>query len=241
MKIMKGILLLCMVALFSGCASTRSMSPHDRLAINTLYVNNNVTLPEKMLYWDRTSSMAVGIAAGLGAAAGGGKSAYRQGAYTGTGVAVGFAVGELLAQGPSQTIVQRMKESGISVGDIVRHELMAAMRANAKMDMAESPESADAVMTVKVNVYGFNQTQGFSSLLYPTLNVSVSIADHTGREVWKQHDFITPLNKRNTVAHTFEEYVGNPALLKEAFTEASKVVAEWLVEKIPARPLSMKN
>jgi hypothetical protein len=232
-KAMKFCLMMYAMLLISGCASMQSMTPQDRANIKKLYVNESVKMPATMFYWDRSRSMAVGIGTGLGAAVGAGSSPSKQATYTAIGAGLGAAAGAQMAIEPSQEMVQTMKENDIDVGRIIRKSLIEQMIYKGKMSIVDSLDAADGIMNISINMYGFGQTQGFSSVLHPTLNVDAYITDKAGRKVWKKTDFITPLNKRNTPAHTFEEYIGNPNLIGEAFRVVGQAVAEWIVETIP--------
>lgn len=234
MKVINCLFAIAFIAVLSSCASTKTMSSQDRSRIHSVYVSEKIELPEEMFYWDRDRSLALGIGVGVGAAAGSRGSASKQATFIGIGAGVGSVVGEQMAAGPRQQIVQKMADADVDVRKILRNAFVNELQATGKMKSARDEVTADGVLTLKVNMYGFGQTQGFSSVLHPTLNVSASIRDRAGQEIWNKTDYITPHSEKNTVAHTFEEYRRNPTYLREAFSVISKAIAEWIVASIPS-------
>jgi len=79
-------------------------------------------------------------------------------------------------------------------------------------------------------MYGLGQTQGFSALLFPTLKVTASLKANDGTLVWRQTDYVTPLNAENTLGHTVEQYVAQPELLRASFTNSAAIVSRLLVQ-----------
>lgn len=235
MKLVSAVVAALVLALLGGCSSFQRMSAPDRVAIQRVYVDPAVKLPEDMFYWDRSSSMAVGIGAGLGVVAGSGGSAGQQGAAIGIGTGLGMAAGQMLAQGPKGRMLLVMRDNGISVGDIVREQAIAHLKGQDRMDVVDTPEDADATARLDVRLYGFNQTQGFSPLLYPMLTVEMALVDKTGRRVWRKADYIVPLSKRNTDGFRFDEYVAEPQKIRRVFGIAATALMDDIVATIPAR------
>lgn len=233
----KTVLFLSMmlVLTLSGCTSFQAMSSADRARIHRLYVSDTVKMPDSMFYWDRARSVAVGIGAGVGVAAGAGSSSSStKGALIGVGAGMGAVVGEQMSHEPSQKILQAMHSSLIDIGALVRQDLMDELVRTGKMELVDEPGKADATLVLEVEMYGFGQTQGFSSILYPVLRVDARIADTADKRVWQKADYIVPLSKKNKKGNTFEEYLQNPRKIRENFSIASKAVAGNIVAELPS-------
>jgi hypothetical protein len=96
----------------------------------------------------------------------------------------------------------------------------------------EDGQAADADLILAVNVYGLGQTQGFSSLLYPLINVSATLKKPDGTVVWQNTDFVTPQNSANTGGHEFQQYLEQPELLRATWVNVSQIVSGMVLDDL---------
>ena len=147
--------------------------------------------------------------------------------------ALGGVVGAALYESPKAPALQLrdvMKSNGIDLPSILKREFFAA--AQGTLSQAESAASAQGELTLTINMYGLGQTQGFSALLYPVLNVTATVRKPDGEIAWRHSEFATPLNAENKYGYEFEQYVKQPQLLAKAFANISGIVSRMLVERL---------
>lgn len=210
-KFAAAALVSLLVASVCGCAGVPSISPSasERARLSSARVDPTIEITPKPFYQGREQSFAL----------------------------VGGAVGAVLA-GPAaadavdaQTaIVTVMRDQHVELGEIVRAEFVRAAEAETQMRFTSDPGAAvDGVVSLKVDVWGLGQTQGFSATLFPTFGVSATLRRTDGTVVWQKYEYVTPLNKENGEGHTLEEYLANPEFLRKVFTSASGIVSRMLV------------
>ena len=87
------------------------------------------------------------------------------------------------ADDPKAQIKATMNKNDISLPTILKTEFEKTMRSQSQFRVAEGQTSADAEMVLIVNTYGLSQSQGFSAVLYPMINVSASLRKRDGTVV----------------------------------------------------------
>jgi len=207
---LQAAVLMVGVAVVSGCAGLSSvdMSSTDRAQVKTIKLRADSKMPEDMFFQGRAQS--VSAAFGL----------------------VGALVGEAMSSDPKAQIIATMKKNNIDLPTILQAEFAKAMQAQKEFRVVDGQSSPDAEMVLFVNTYGLGQTQGFSSLLYPLMNVSASLRTPDGTVIWQKTDYVTPQNKENTGGHEFEEYIGKPETLRGTWSNASGIVSRMLVREL---------
>jgi hypothetical protein len=210
MDFMKLALFIVAATMASGCAGLSSveMSPANRAQVKTIKVRADSKMPEEMFFQGRAQS--VSAAFGL----------------------IGAVVGEAMSSDPKAQIIATMKSNKIDLPTIVQAEFVKAMQSQNGFRVVDGQSSADAEMVLFVNTYGLGQTQGFSSLLYPLMNVSASLRRPDGTVIWQKTDYVTPQNKENTGGHEFEEYLGKPETLRGTWSNAAGIVSRMLVREL---------
>lgn len=199
---------IAIVALLTGCAGgpTVKMTATDRAAIKTVTMNAPPTLPAEMAFSGRAQSFAA------------------------VGGVIGAALAANLADEPKAQLLQTMKANGINLPSILKTEFLATAKSRGLLAHAESSAVANGDLTLTVNVYGFGQTQGFSSLLYPLINVTATIKKPNGEIAWQRTDFAAPLNSENKYGYEFEQYIKEPELLRKTLTNISGIVSRMLLD-----------
>lgn len=89
-------------------------------------------------------------------------------------------------------------------------------------------EPADAQIQLTILNWGFALTQGFSSVVYPTIAVS-GVMKRGEELIWQRNEPITAFNGANTYGYTPLRYRSEPELLRTALTGISKMVDGYLV------------
>jgi hypothetical protein len=168
----KGLLSIAMI-LMTACAGLPSvdMTAADQAQIKAVTVRVDEKLPEDMFYQGRGQAIA--------------------GAFGAIGAVAGMAA----ADDPKAQIKATMNKNDISLPTILKTEFEKTMRSQSQFRVAEGQTSADAEMVLIVNTYGLSQSQGFSAVLYPMINVSASLRKRDGTVVWQRTDYVTPQNK----------------------------------------------
>jgi hypothetical protein len=121
------------------------------------------------------------------------------------------------------------KRNNIDIGQIWRDKFIDALQ-NSQLFNITTSESADAEF--KFNI------QAVSLLMWaykwkPVLGVTATLSKRDGEILWQEFGELSHLDKRTT-AHIGPgvEYINNPELFKEIAEEASKIVAEDLVNDL---------
>jgi hypothetical protein len=122
-----------------------------------------------------------------------------------------------------------LKKNNIDIGQIWRDKFSDALQ-NSQLFNITTSESADAEF--KFNI------QAISLLMWaykwkPVLGVTATLSKRDDEILWQKYGELSHLDKR-TNAHKAPgvEYINNPKLLKEIAEEASKIVAEDLVNDL---------
>ena len=201
-RVMASTVVAAIVAM-AGCFGVQ-MSPADRAQIKTIKIRADDRMPNDMFYHGRAQSVA--------------------GAFGLVGALVGLAS----ASDAKAQIIATMKANNIQLPIILQAEFSKAMQSQKEFQVVDGDSSADAEMLLVVNLYGLVQSHGFSSL-YPTLTVSATLRKPDNTVIWQKADYVTALNKENTGGHEFDEYIGQPELLRATWSNVSGIVSRMLV------------
>jgi len=196
--------------LLSGCAGAPSvkLDQASKSAIKSVDVKPNAPLPAEMFYQGRAQSIGLGI---------------------------GGLIGHAIAQGVTsdkEIIQQVLKANKINVGEIVATSFASQLRESGKFPLAESGTPGDAQFQFEVVMYGLGQTQGFATTLYPTIGVNGALKRSDGKVLWQRYEYITSLNKENTIGAEAQAYAKDPELLRQAFTKAAAALTKVFVEEL---------
>lgn len=196
--------------LLTACAGapTVSMKDSDRTAIRSVSIQPEVTVPAEMFLHGRAQS--AGAVGGL----------------------LGAALASAMPIEPRTQIIDTMATNDISLQRILKAEFAKAANAKGRMTFAEGAADADATVALTVNVYGLGQTQGFSALLYPMMNVSASMKRADGSVVWQRTEYASPLNGENKTGYEFQQYINDPEKLRQVMTNISGIVSRMLADDL---------
>lgn len=196
--------------LLSGCAGapTKKLEASSKSAIKSVTVKPDAPLPPEMFYQGRAQSIGLGI---------------------------GGLIGHAVAQGltsDKDIIQQTLKTHQINVGEIVTTSFTNQLRESGKFPLAGGGTAGDAQFQFEVVIYGLGQTQGFATTLYPTIGVNGALKRPDGTVLWQRYEYITPLNKENTIGAEPEAYAKDPELLRQAFTKAAAALTKLFVDDL---------
>jgi len=196
--------------LLSGCAGapTKKLDSAGKSAIKSVAVKPDAPLPSEMFYQGRAQSIGLGI---------------------------GGVIGHVIAQGMTSDkdiIQQTLKTNQINVGEIVATSFASQLRESGKFPLADGGAPGDARFEFEVVMYGLGQTQGFASTLYPTIGVNGALKRPDGTVLWQKYEYITPLNKENTIGAEPEAYAKDPELLRQAFSKAAAALTKLFVDDL---------
>ena len=194
--------------LLAGCAGAPSVKfdQASKASIKSVQIKKDVPIPADIFYQGRAQSIGLGV---------------------------GGLIGYAIAQGATsdkEVIQQVLKQNNINVGEIVSSSFASQLRESGKFSLADGSTTEDAQFQFEVVMYGLGQTQGFASTLYPTLGVNGSLKSKDGKVLWQRYEYITPLNKENSIGAEPEMYAKNPDLLRQAFTKAASALTKLFIE-----------
>jgi hypothetical protein len=130
-----------------------------------------------------------------------------------------------------EAIVYNMNSADINLGEMVRKSFEERLAATGRFKVVDEQEDADAELQLTVNNWGFALTQGFSSVVHPTINVT-GILKRDEDRVWQRTENITAFNGANTYGYTPLRYRTEPELLRTALGGVSQIVDEHLVKDL---------
>ena len=207
MKIFCIIAVTSLGLLFSGCASTKSLSPADRATVKSVSLNPTVSMPAEVFYFSQAQALAGGLAGPIGGAIG--------------------AAGESENQKAFMAILGR---SGLDMPK----EVLASFEAGLKQKgVVVSEHPADNQFELQVRLIGLAVPNGFYSGLRPVLVVVAVLKDSSGNVIFQNNASCMNLSSK-TKRHTLKEYEAKPELLAKEYRAAIKAVTDDLVKDFMA-------
>lgn len=224
--------LLFAVLVLSGCANQK-FKPEYRTQIHTVKVLPAVWKSQEMTYMGREqawgAAVGAGVGTGIGMAAGASKVATA--ALGGAGFAAGLKAGDLASMSTTQAILYNIETADINLADLVKKSFEEQLAASGRFKVVGADEPADAQIELTVINWGFSLTQGFSSVVYPTIAVS-GVMKRGDELIWQRNEPITAFNGANTYGYEPLRYRTEPELLRTALTGVSQIVGSYLVKDL---------
>lgn len=230
---MNKLLLICLVLfLMAGCASQK-LTPEHRALIKTVKVLPVEWEPKQVSYMGRGQAWGMALGAGLGAgvAMASGASRVATAAVSGAGLAVGLKAGDLASMSTVEAIVYVMEAEKIDLGELLKQSFIADLTSNSSLQVVGDDDEADAHIQLVVLGWGFSLTQGFSSVVYPTLQVS-AVMTRGDEQLWLQSVGVTPFSFGNNYGHTPLQYRTEPQTLRSALQGVSQIGSKKLVDDL---------
>jgi hypothetical protein len=230
---MKKIAVLMFAVLFlAGCANQK-FKPEYRTQIHTVKVLPVAWQPKQMTYMGREQAWGAALGAGVGAGVGmaAGASNLTKAALGGVGFAAGLKAGDLASMSTVDAILYNMEMADINLGELVKKSFEEQLTATGSYKIVGENEPADAQIELTVLAWGFALTQGFSSVVYPTITVS-GVMKRGEELIWQRNEPITAFNGANTYGYTPLRYRTEPELLRTALAGVSQIVDGYLVKDL---------
>ncbi|WP_458369521.1 hypothetical protein [Pseudomonas fluorescens] len=230
---MKKIAVLMFAVLFlAGCANQK-FKPEYRTQIHTVKVLPVAWKPKEMTYMGREQAWGAALGAGVGAGVGmaAGASNLTKAALGGAGFAAGLKAGDLASMSTVDAILYNMETADINLGELVKKSFEEQLTATGRYKIVGENEPADAQIELTVLNWGFALTQGFSSVVYPTIAVS-GVMKRGEELIWQRNEPITAFNGANTYGYTPLRYRTEPELLRTALMGVSQIVDGYLVKDL---------
>ncbi|WP_223447850.1 hypothetical protein [Pseudomonas sp. BF-R-19] len=230
---MKKIAVLMFAVLFlAGCANQK-FKPEYRTQIHTVKVLPVAWKPKEMTYMGREQAWGAALGAGVGAGVGmaAGASNLTKAALGGAGFAAGLKAGDLASMSTVDAILYNMETADINLGELVKKSFEEQLTATGRYKIVGENEPADAQIELTVLNWGFALTQGFSSVVYPTIAVS-GVMKRGEELIWQRNEPITVFNGANTYGYTPLRYRTEPELLRTALMGVSQIVDGYLVKDL---------
>lgn len=230
---MKKIAVLMFAVLFlAGCANQK-FKPEYRTQIHTVKVLPVAWQPKQMTYMGREQAWGAALGAGVGAGVGmaAGASNLTKAALGGVGFAAGLKAGDLASMSTVDAILYNMETADINLGELVKKSFEEQLTATGRYKIVGENEPADAQIELTVLNWGFALTQGFSSVVYPTITVS-GVMKRGEELIWQRNEPITAFNGANTYGYTPLRYRTEPELLRTALAGVSQIVDGYLVKDL---------
>ncbi|MFT3922029.1 MAG: hypothetical protein QM778_05810 [Myxococcales bacterium] len=204
------LLTLCCIAasMLSACAHSVRLTRDQRSTLRSVSVRTEVKMPAGMFYSGQKDALVQGM----------------------LGPVVGGVVGSKIADKAETALLRVMHESGIDVGQLAREQFQSALDGS-RLFAAVTSESSDAEFVLTVNLYGLAQKGAFASELRPMLNITGTLVRPDGTVLWKDSAYVTNMSGE-THGSTLKEYLEDPERLRQAFTDASNLVARDLVAEM---------
>lgn len=230
---MKKFAVLMFAVLFlAGCANQK-FKPEYRTQIHTVKILPVSWKPREMSYMGREqawgAAIGAGVGTGVGLAAGAGKIGTA--ALGGAGFAAGLKAGDLASMSTVDAILYNMETANINLGDLVKKSFEEKLAASGRFKIVGDNEPADAQIELTVFNWGFALTQGFSSVVYPTIAVN-GVMKRGDELIWQRNEPITAFNGANTYGYEPLRYRTEPELVRTALTGVSQIVGDYLVKDL---------
>ncbi len=211
MKFLTSMLAAVLVVLVTGCAGVpMKMTEESFTSIESIGMETEVT-------WNEQSPEYYSAGTNLGHALGGIAS---------------MAIADSAASTKEEILAEKMQESGISLAEIARQEFDLQLSASQDLH-TKLTNNADAQTRFEVSIvrWGLRAKSAFSAKLKPVFVVSVNLLDSEGNSLWRIISQVTEFNG-DTSAHNFGEYLENPQLLEDAFTQAIQITMNKVGQKL---------
>lgn len=142
--------------------------------------------------------------------------------------AIGAAATAGADNGPKGQLLALMDKEHIDISQI--------LLAQTESKMAGSPELEKRIRAVKganlhvaILMYGLVKTQLFSSTMYPTIKVLMTLDKEGEKEpVWKESEWVATAASENDKGFSFDAYMKEPAKIRIVWENVSKIAVNRL-------------
>jgi len=195
-----------------GCSASKTIqfSPHDRAEIKTISIDQNVVKPQEVYYHGPVQS------------------------WGGAFGAIGIAVGQSDAKDTKSLLLEFFDREHIDIATIFADEFNKQLSESGHFTSIV-PQGGNATLKIEILLYGFGQSNGLSSKLYPLISANAKLVKPDGTIIWQKSEYVTPLNSDNSQGYKLEEYTNDPQKLRTAFSTASKIVIKMFLSNMQGK------
>ena len=202
--LLRSSILIYLVVLMTGCATTQALSPQDKQNLHSISVNEKITYVPQAYY------MGPGLGLLVFAGPVGGAVAGKVGADQGTQLAE-FA-----------------RSNHVAIDQIVKEQLVGQIEQKTQLKIVK--QKADADLKITVNLYGFSVPTTYSFSVVPVLSVNAELIKNK-QVIWKNHYYVDPLFGGMN-SYSSKEVFNEPEKVKAAWTAAAHKAAEKIVRTL---------
>lgn len=184
----------------SGC-STLQLSKEDAIKIDAIKLNPKINVPEKALFQ-------------------GGASNFQNMGWLGPAIAAFDRPNDVV-------LTDFLKNEKIDIREIVQGQFLQELKHT--IFSSKIKEKSDYEITLSIVEYGLRKGWGFSNDMRPSVKIMATLSDPHGKIVWKQEEFVGGATIELPI-RTLEEWVKDPAALKDGFMMASKLAIVSLLK-----------
>ncbi|PPD31136.1 MAG: hypothetical protein CTY19_14550 [Methylomonas sp.] len=198
------IVLIMLVIVFTGCASTQSLTTEHRQKIRSVKVNQSVNRTPNMFYLGPKMAGSAGF---LG------------------------VLGVLIANNPNKSesdlLLGFAENNGIFVDKIVYEEVSKAAQKVGKFEVIQGDDHDIATLNIGIYLYGFSVPHGFSSELVPMLGIECNLVDPSGQVLWLDRQQVLSLGNPSN-SFSLKDIEDNPKLIDAMWRISAKTISEKL-------------
>ena len=205
MKALYRVLLVSISLVIVCCIGTTVISPEDKAAIETVSVNDEVSISFPFEY--------KGEGAGLSA----------------LDLAGALYKGEA-PKTKEQKILAFMESNNINVKEIVRNEFIQQAKQAPFLKGKYVEHGGSANFSIEIYMHGLIGAITHYSDVRPYLNIKVTLTDANKKVIWQQIGAVVDPNPNEYTP--VKEYFENPELLQTAFHKAAKVSVTTALSKL---------
>ncbi|MBC8402459.1 MAG: hypothetical protein H8E14_13300 [Candidatus Marinimicrobia bacterium] len=188
----------------TGCAGSVALKQHTRASIKSVTISKDVRMPNEMFYQEIIED------------------------YSGTLGANRPLAAERGRKDTKKIIKGVMDKSDVDIKKTVINKFSHQLKNSNLFDEVLTECDSCPIFSLSVSVFGF---AGSSNQLKPMLGITGMLTKPENSVLWKKYVYVSYYTK-DTPSHTLEEYFKEPELIREAFTLASEIVANDMINHL---------
>ncbi len=203
--------LVLTIVFLTGCSTPKSipLATENGVSIKSVTIDKNVSKPSS-IFWRGTAQAWGGALFG----------------------ALGAAATSSAGMTDAERMVKFMGDEHIDISEIVYSEVFNQVSASKKFNVSGAGKT-DASLIFSVDMYGFNKTHPFGSNMNPVIRMTGKLSKPNNEIIWQESEFVSDFASDNDQGQSLDTYQKEPAKLKAALTQASKVAVNRLLAKLP--------
>lgn len=202
--IIRSSILIYLVMLMTGCASTQALSPQDKQQLRSFTVNEKIIYPGQAYY----------MGPGYGLLIAGG--------------AVSGVIEGTIAANKGAQLAEFATRNHIAIDQIVKEQLVHEIEKNTKLRMVK--QNADAELKISISQYGFSIPTSYNFSVVPVLSVNAELVKNN-QVIWKNNYSVRPLFSGMN-SYSSKEVFNDPVKVKAAWTAAAQKVAANIAQTL---------